>query len=169
MAEEKRPDGPLSLLGLSVIAATAVIDQAAKQMAEARLPLGETIDILPILALHRVHNPGVAFSFLADLGGLPLIALTLAITVIVLVLWRQARDGGKAATVGYALIIGGALGNLVDRVIHGQVVDFLLLHLGSRTLFVFNLADAALTLGPALLLVVYLWPGRDRSAAGSEE
>ena len=103
------------------------------------------IDLLPILSLYRVHNPGIAFSFLADFGGLPLIVITVAITVVVLVFWRTAKDGGRWATVGYALIIGGALGNLVDRILHGHVVDFLLLHIGDRTLFVFNLADAALT------------------------
>ena len=75
-----------------------------------------------------------------------------------LVFWSTAKEGGRWATVGYALIIGGALGNLVDRILHGHVVDFLLLHFGDRTLFVFNLADAALTLGPAMLIVVYLWP-----------
>jgi signal peptidase II len=170
MAELRRPDGPLSRLGLSVIAAIVVVDQVSKQWAEARLPEGETIDLLPILSLHRVHNPGIAFSFLAGFGGLPLILITLAITVVVLILWRQAQEGGKAATVGYALIIGGALGNLVDRVIHAHVIDFLLLHFGDRTLFVFNLADMALTLGPVLLLLIYLWPSRggDPGAARGE-
>ena len=115
--------------------------------------------MLPILSLYRVHNTGIAFSFLADFGGLPLIAVTVAITVGRARLLADAReDGGRWATVGYALIIGGALGNLVDRILHGHVVDFLLLHFGDWTLFVFNLADAALTLGPAILLIVYLWP-----------
>ena len=73
-----------------------------------------------------------------------------------------ADGGGRRplGAVGYALILGGAIGNLIDRIVHGYVVDFLLLHIGDWTLFVFNLADAALTLGPALLLVVYLWPWR---------
>jgi signal peptidase II len=160
MAEARRPDGPFSWLGLGVVAATVAIDQASKQWAEAALPEGDAIEILPILSLYRVHNPGIAFSFLAGFGGLPLIVITVAITAIVLFFWRTAEDGGRWATVGYALIIGGALGNLVDRIIHGFVVDFLLLHIGDWTLFVFNLADAALTLGPAILLIVYLWPWR---------
>ncbi len=168
MAEHHKPDGPLSPLGLGIIAVTIAADQLAKQIAEARLPPGEGIEVLPILALYRVHNPGVAFSFLAGFGGLPLIALTLAITIVVLVLWHRAEEGGRAATVGYALIIGGALGNLIDRIAHGHVVDFLLLHVGGWTLFVFNLADAALTFGPAVLLIVYLWPRRSASAAEKE-
>ena len=72
------------------------------------------------------------------------------------------RDGGRIAAAGFALILGGAVGNLIDRLRFGYVIDFLLLHIGDRTLFVFNLADAALTLGPALLLVVYLWPAKAR-------
>ena len=160
MAEHRRPPGPLSWLGLAVIVATLAIDQISKQWAEASLALGDPVDLLPILTLYRIHNPGIAFSFLAGLGGLPLIAITLAVIAVVLWFWWTAEDGGRWATVGYALIIGGALGNLVDRVLHGHVVDFLLLHVGDRTLFVFNLADAALTAGPAILIVVYLLAGR---------
>jgi signal peptidase II len=167
MAEPRRPDGPLSWLGLLVVAATVAIDQLSKQWAEATLPEGQAFDLLPILSLYRIHNPGIAFSFLADFGSLPLIAITVAIMVVVLIFWRTAQEGGRWATVGYALIIGGALGNLVDRVIHGHVVDFLLLHIGDRTLFVFNLADTALTLGPAILILVYLWPGKGGESSES--
>ena len=78
-----------------------------------------------------------------------------------LVLWSRARDGGRLAAIGFALIVGGAIGNLIDRLRLGHVVDFLLLHLGDWTLFVFNLADAALTLGPIVLLLVYYRPLRE--------
>ena len=116
--------------------------------------------MLPILDLYRVHNTGIAFSLLAGYGGLALIALTLAISVGVLIFWWRADEGGRLAAIGYGLIVGGALGNLVDRIFRGHVVDFLLLHLGDWTLFVFNLADAALTLGPIVLLLVFYWPRR---------
>lgn len=158
MADPNSPAGPLSPLGLGVIASTLVVDQASKALAEAGLPFAEPIDLLPILSLYRVHNPGIAFSFLADFGALGLILLTAAITGLVLTLWWRATEGGRLATVGYALIIGGALGNFIDRLVHGHVIDFLLLHLGDWTLFVFNLADAALTIGPLLLVLVYLVP-----------
>lgn len=154
----RRPDGPLSILGLSVVAATVVIDQAAKYAAEASLPIGEPVELLPVLDLYRIHNTGIAFSMLSRFGGLPLTLLTVAITVIVLVFWWRSRDGGRLAAVGFALIVGGAVGNLIDRLRFGHVVDFLLLHLGDWTLFVFNLADAALTIGPVLLLFAYLRP-----------
>jgi signal peptidase II len=84
----------------------------------------------------------------------------LAVMALVVVFWQRSHDGGQLVAIGFALILGGALGNLIDRVRLGYVVDFLLLHLGERTLFVFNLADAALTLGPALLIVAYFISAR---------
>ena len=79
-------------------------------------------------------------------------------TAIVLVFWVSHREGGRLAAAGFALILGGAIGNLIDRLRFGYVIDFLLFHFGDWTLFVFNLADAALTLGPAVLILTYLWP-----------
>jgi signal peptidase II len=154
----RKPDGPLSPLGIGIIAATVAVDQATKLVAERTLAYEQPIDLLPILSLYRVHNTGIAFSLLSGFGGIGLIALTLAVTALVLAIWQKTADGGRLAAAGYALIIGGALGNLADRFLYGHVVDFLFLHLGERPLFVFNLADAALTLGPALLILVYLTP-----------
>src|SRR5688572_21885365 len=107
-----RPDRPLSLLGLSVIGLTIMIDQISKIIAERMLPFEQAIDLLPILSLYRVYNPGIAFSLLSSFGDLGLILLTLAITIVVLVFWQRAQEGGRLAALGYALIIGGALGNL---------------------------------------------------------
>lgn len=153
-----RPPGPLSTLGVGVAASVVVVDQATKLAAELWLAWGSAIQVLPILILYRVHNEGIAFSLLAGFGPSALIWLMVAVTAIVLVMWVSSRDGGWPSTLGYALIVGGALGNLIDRVRFGYVVDFLLLHIGNWTLFVFNLADAALTLGPVILLAVYLIP-----------
>ena len=111
------------------------------------------------VALPQISSAGIAFSFLSG-SGFPLIALTVAILVVVVAFWVRATDGGRLAAAGFALILGGAIGNLIDRVRLGSVVDFLLLHFGDRTLFVFNLADAALTLGPLLLIVIYLNPAK---------
>jgi signal peptidase II len=155
---ERRPDGPLSPLGIGVVAATVAVDQATKLLAERTLDYEQPIDLLPILSLYRVHNTGIAFSLLSGFGGIGLIALTLAVTAVVLAIWQRTADGGRIAAIGYALIIGGALGNLADRFLYGHVVDFLFLHLGERPLFVFNLADTALTVGPALLILIYLMP-----------
>lgn len=153
-----KPPGLLSPFGFAIAAAVVIVDQIAKAIAEAWLPIGEAIDILPILTLYRVYNTGIAFSMLAD-SGTALIVITLAISVIVVIFWARSHDGGLVASAGFALILGGAIGNLIDRLRFGYVIDFLLLHVGDRTLFVFNLADAALTLGPVLLVLVHIWPG----------
>jgi signal peptidase II len=154
-----RPDGPLSAFGLSAIAAAVAVDQVAKAWATLALEPGQSIDLMAILALLRVANTGIAFSIFAG-SGAPLIAVTLVVSAAVVWFWVTTQEGGRLAALGFALILGGAIGNLIDRLRLGYVVDFLHLHLGSLTLFVFNLADAALTLGPVLLLVAYLWPAR---------
>jgi signal peptidase II len=157
---QPRKDGPLSALGIGVIAATVIVDQATKLWAEHALDYGQTIDLLPILSLYRVHNTGIAFSLFAGFGSAGLVVMMLAVTAIVLTVWYRTDDGGRLAAIGYALIVGGALGNIIDRLAYGHVIDFLYLHLGDWPLFVFNLADAALTAGPALLIVVFLLPQR---------
>jgi signal peptidase II len=158
------PDRPLSIVGLGVIGAVLAVDQISKAIAEARLDLDAPIDLLPILSLLRVYNSGVAFSLLSGFGSLGLVLLTVAITVVIFVFWQRAMDGGRLAAIGYAMIVGGAVGNLIDRLALGHVVDFLVLHIGERVLFVFNLADAALTLGPILLIVAYLGPTNKQGA-----
>jgi signal peptidase II len=162
MAEWRRgkPEGPFTFFGLAIIIAAVAIDQIAKLVAVAQLPLGSAIELLPILTLYRVENTGIAFSFLSG-SGLPLVIGTAVIALIVAGFWVRSADGGRIAAAGYALIVGGAIGNLIDRVRLGHVVDFLLLHFGERTLFVFNLADAALTIGPVLLIVTYMFPPRE--------
>lgn len=152
--------GPLSAFGLSIVAAVLVLDQASKFAAERLLEIGRSIDLLPILALMRVHNSGVAFSIGNDLGSLVLVIGTALITLFVLYLWYAAREGGVLVAAGFALITGGALGNLIDRIRFGHVIDFLYLHIGARGFFVFNLADTALTLGPILLAWFYLFGAR---------
>lgn len=154
------PAGPLSFFGLAIVIVTVALDQIAKLVAVAQLPTGSAIELLPILTLYRVENTGIAFSFLAG-SGMPLVVMTLVIVAVVVGFWVRSSDGGRLAATGFALIVGGAVGNLIDRVRLGSVVDFLLLHFGERTLFVFNLADAALTIGPALLIVTFLFPAKE--------
>src|SRR5690606_27923806 len=109
--------GPGSIIGIAIIALVLAIDQAAKWAAEAWLLHEQPIDILPILALYLTYNTGIAFSFFAGLGTLPLIIGTAAITLGVLVFWARSREGGTLAAIGFALIIGGAVGNFVDRLV----------------------------------------------------
>jgi signal peptidase II len=160
----EKPPGPLSAFGLGIAAAVVVVDQFAKLVVEARLPEGEAIPILPILSLFHVRNTGIAFSMLEG-TGFGLVLLPLVVTAVVLVFWARNREGGRLAAAGFAMILGGAIGNLIDRLRLGYVIDFLLLHFGDWTLFVFNLADAALTVGPAVLLLIYLWPAKAKRPA----
>ncbi|MHA1559747.1 MAG: signal peptidase II [Alphaproteobacteria bacterium] len=157
-----KPPGPTSRLGIWVLAATLAVDQATKWIADASLELNMPADILPILALHLTYNPGIAFSFFTGANSSVLLAAVVVVTLVVLVLWARASEGGRLATVGFALIVGGALGNIVDRLIYGHVIDFLRLHVEDRDLFVFNLADFALTLGPIILVAAFIWGPRPK-------
>ena len=161
-----KPAGPLSGFGLAIVLAVIAIDQVSKLVADSRLPVGQAVDLLPILTLYRVNNTGIAFSFLAGLGAIPLIVVMVVVSAVIVVFWARSHEGGQLAAAGFALILGGAIGNLIDRMRLGYVIDFLLLHIGDRTLFVFNLADAALTLGPALLLLAYMLPAREEGRSG---
>lgn len=158
------PPGPGSFLGIAVIAAVLIIDQISKIVAERTLDLDVMIDILPILALYLTYNPGIAFSFLRGADSAWLLGGVIVVTLIVLVFWVRSREGGKLAAIGFGLIVGGAVGNIIDRIAYGHVIDFLLLHTGDRTLFIFNLADVALTLGPIVLIVAFVFLPRRPTA-----
>jgi signal peptidase II len=159
----RAPTDPLSRYGIAIVVGTVIVDQLAKWIAEATLPYGEPVPLLPILTLFRTYNTGIAFSFLAGLGSAALIVLTAAISVVVLLVWWRAKEQSRLIAAGYALIVGGAIGNLIDRIVHGYVIDFLLLHAGGWTLFVFNLADVALTVGPAILILVFIFRPQEKS------
>ena len=155
------PDRPTSPLALGIVIAVVAIDQLAKAAATAWLPVQQPVEVIPgLLTLYRVANTGIAFSLFSG-SGLLLTIVTAVIAVGIGVYWLRAADGGRLTAIAYAFILGGAIGNLIDRLRLGSVVDFLLLHLGPRPLFVFNPADAALTIGPVLLILHYAFPPRD--------
>ena len=139
----------------SLAAAMLALDQGVKVLVVATLALGERIDITPWFNLVHVLNPGAAFSFLADAGGWQrhfLSALGLLVSLVLAVLlWRGVRSRLEAAA--YAGLIGGALGNVVDRLRIGAVVDYLDLHWQGWHWPAFNLADV-FVVGSAGLLVL---------------
>ena len=143
------------LLSLSVL----LLDQGTKWLAETHLHLHQPVELLPLFQLTLVYNEGAAFSFLADAGGWQRWAFSgLAILLtIVLSLWllRLPRRE-RLSAFALSLVIGGALGNLVDRLRTGRVVDFLDLHWQGWHWPAFNLADSAITLGVALLFLTSL-------------
>jgi signal peptidase II len=109
-------------------------------------------DLAPFLSLTWVENRGISMGLLdlGDSGRWVLVALTAAIALIVA--WWLAREENAADSLALASILGGAVGNIIDRVRLGFVVDFVHLHVGARSFYVFNVADAAITLGVAALL-----------------
>lgn len=132
------------------------LDQVTKQLAEQWLQPYQPLPVVPGFNLTLVYNPGAAFSFLSDAGGWQRWFFTLfaAIVVVVLSIWmkRLPREQILSAT-SLALIIGGAIGNVIDRVIYGHVIDFIDLYVGTWHWPAFNVADSAITVGVVLLLV----------------
>ena len=130
----------------------------------------EPTPLTPFLDLALRWNRGISFSLFARdsaLGQIALVVLTLAVTGL-LILWLF-RSRSALPAVGLGLIIGGALGNAIDRVAHGAVVDYLDLHAFGRHFFVFNAADAAINIGVALLILdLLLAPGAPRESKSRE-
>jgi signal peptidase II len=135
-----------------LVAVAIALDQWIKYLVETRLALHEPVDLLPFLALYRTYNTGVAFSMLSSFGDTGLIVVSLA--VIAFVLYLASRSAGEQwlARIGFALIIGGAIGNLIDRAVYGHVIDYILFHTPVWSFAVFNLADAFITVGAILVL-----------------
>ncbi len=114
------------------------------------------IEILPFFNLIYVHNYGAAFSFLSDAGGWQrwfLSAIALGVTGVLLYWMRGLNANDKILSIAYSLVIGGALGNLYDRLVHGYVVDFLDFYIGSSHWPAFNVADMAICVGAGLIVV----------------
>ena len=153
--------GPSGWRWLPVTVAVIGLDQLVKLWIVAHLPQLGTERVLPILDLTLTYNRGAAFSFLADASGWQKwLFAGLAVAVATgIVLWLRRLNGRTQRTLclGLTLILGGALGNLIDRVRIGHVIDFILAH-WHRVYFpwAFNLADSAITVG-AVLLVVDAW------------
>ncbi|MBC2884217.1 signal peptidase II [Ochrobactrum sp. CM-21-5] len=140
------------LSSLLVVILAVALDQFVKFQVETGMGYGEQIDLLPFLALLRVHNEGIAFSMLAWLHDGGLIAITIAVIAFVLYLWWTNAPERVFARYGFALVVGGAIGNLIDRSMHGYVVDYVLFHLPAWSFAIFNLADAFITIGAALII-----------------
>ena len=137
-------------LAAALAVVVLIVDQVAKEIVTKHIVLGEQVNVLGPLKLTLSHNEGVAFG-LADGGGIGLIAITLV--ALGVVLWLFSRDPMRPGMwVATGLLAGGALGNLVDRIRHGHVTDFIELPHWPP----FNLADCGITCGVALLLFIYV-------------
>lgn len=136
----------------ALVVLAVILDQWIKYLVETRLDMRAIVEVLPMFALYRTHNTGIAFSLLSGFGSIGLIALTIAVIAIILWIASRSTPDQRLSRLGFALIVGGALGNLIDRVLLGYVVDYVLIHAGTWSFAVFNLADAFITVGAGLVI-----------------
>lgn len=143
-----------ALVWLWLAVAVFILDIASKQLAEAVLTYGKPVYLLPVLDFTLLYNPGAAFSFLADQGGWQRWFFT-AVSVgvsLMLIIWLSRLPRGQVwLPVALTLILGGAIGNLFDRMVYGHVIDFISVHWGRSYFPAFNLADSAITVGAIMM------------------
>ncbi len=142
---------------LPLAAGIVAADQLSKGWIERAFALYDSVRVLPVLDITRLHNSGAAFSFLAGAGGWQrwaFTALALGVSAAIVVWLRGVPARSQVALAsGLALILGGAIGNVLDRIEHGFVVDFIHVHWGRAYFPAFNVSDAAITVGAGLLLL----------------
>lgn len=151
---------------LALAAVIVVIDQITKYFIVQKFVLHETLYLTPFFNLVRVHNTGAAFSMLADAGGWQRVFfIGIAVVASVWVVWLLRRHPEqKLFCLALAMILGGAIGNLIDRVLFGSVVDFVQVHYAGYFFPAFNVADSAITCGAGVLIWDGLRPQRDVAA-----
>jgi len=150
---------------LLVSAAVIAADQSSKAWVESALRVGEQRTLTANFSIVLAYNTGAAFSFLADASGWQhYLFIGLALAASGLMIWLLRRGGDRIYSLALSLILGGALGNLIDRLLLGAVVDFLHFHVAQYYWPAFNLADSAITCGAGLLI----WDSLMRSKAKPE-
>ena len=154
-AAQTRPRGARMARWLALAVAIVILDQITKIYFDGAFRYGERVNLLPFFDFTLVYNPGAAFSFLADGQGWQrwlFTVIALSAVGLILHLLRKHPDQPLFCT-ALAMILGGAVGNLIDRVQHGHVVDFLLFYWNSWHFPAFNVADIGITCGAALLIL----------------
>ncbi|MGO1399917.1 MAG: signal peptidase II [Moraxellaceae bacterium] len=153
------------LLSLVVL----VIDQWSKWLAETKLTFHEPVPVIePFLNWTLAYNYGAAFSFLADAGGWQkwfFSGLAFAMSLFLLIYLIKAPRNAKLLSTGLALVLGGAIGNLIDRLLHGHVIDFIHVHYADAWHYpIFNIADMGICIGVAMIVIDMLFLEKKREA-----
>lgn len=133
-----------------------LLDQVSKQWVMQNYDLYDSVNLLPSLNLTYVHNYGAAFSFLSDSGGWQrwfFTAIAIAVSVVLMVWLRRNPVGLWRQNLAFALILAGAIGNVIDRIVFGYVIDFIDVYAGDWHWPAFNVADMAITIGAVLMLL----------------
>ncbi len=152
----------------AVAAAILVLDQITKGLIKAHVPVWQTLIVIPgFLNIVHAENPGMAFSLLADASGLWRTVLLIGLSFVVagfitVLLLRGGPTQHWLVRYGLSLVLGGALGNLFDRAVHGTVTDFVEIYVGTHFFPAFNVADSAISVG-AVLLILDMWRAREKS------
>jgi signal peptidase II len=149
----RSPSSLLPWLGLALI--ILIADQFTKVLILGYYRLGDSTYVTSFFNVVRVHNTGAAFSFLAEASGWQRWFFTaIGIAAALFIIWMlRSHAGQKLFSFALACILGGALGNVIDRTLHGYVVDFLQFHLHGWYFPSFNVADAAITIGAVCLIL----------------
>jgi signal peptidase II len=144
----------LKWLWLSLLA--VILDQGSKLVIAGSMQLYQSIPIMPYFNLTYVHNTGAAFSFLSEAGGWQrwfFAGLAFVISIVIAVWLARLKQHETLLAVALSLVLGGAIGNLIDRLAYGYVIDFLDVYYQTWHWPAFNIADSAITLGVILMLV----------------
>lgn len=145
---------------LLIAVAVVALDLWTKSLATQMLQYGRPVEILPVLDFTLLHNRGAAFSFLSSAGGWQrwvFTVIALAVSIVLVVWTLQLKPHERWLSVTLPLILGGALGNLYDRLTLGYVVDFVHFHWQGRYFPAFNIADAAITVGAIMMIIDAFW------------
>ena len=141
-------------LWLSIL--VVVLDQATKVWIDSSLQYNQAVSVLAFFDLRLLYNEGAAWSFLAEAGGWQrwfLSGLAIVVTTILVVWLSRLKQGTSLLAVALALVIGGAVGNVIDRIIYGYVIDFIDIYYNAWHWPAFNIADSAISLGAIILII----------------
>lgn len=169
---------------LIITGTIVVLDQLTKYLASSMLGFHQPHEVLPYFNLTLMHNPGAAFSFLSDAGGWQrwlFTAIAAGVSVVLVLMLRKLPAQERLSGWGLALILGGAVGNLIDRVLYGYVIDFVQVYYSAQSCIIgfspfrfdaeqvciwpaFNIADASITVGAILYIVdsLFIQPRRKK-------
>lgn len=169
MTDAQTGRSPMIWLWLAVLA--VILDQVTKVAAEQLLTFAQPVYLLPVLDFTLLYNKGAAFSFLADQPGWQrwfFTAVSTGVSIMLIVWIKRLPRGAVWLPIALALILGGAIGNLIDRVIYGHVVDFISVHWNNRYFPAFNIADSAITLGAIMMVLDVIREIKEERAAKAE-
>ncbi|AYA42324.1 signal peptidase II [Xenorhabdus nematophila] len=166
-----KPICSTGLRWLWLVVVVLILDLGSKYLVLQHFTLYESIPLIPYFNLAYAQNLGAAFSFLADKDGwqrwfFALVAIAIVTVLLVMMYRSSARQ--KLSNIAYALVIGGALGNLFDRLVHGFVVDFIDFYVGEWHWPTFNIADTAICIGAALIIIESFINPDDKKAASQK-